>query len=165
MTIEEAHRIAAARLGPALHNVTRGGPTADEWLVQVVPPSGPLLSARAAGLEEAIGEAEAQLRAAGWVPSHPRLEWAHHATSGTHTLDMLMDGAVLNVAVIVSIEQVLTQRYHYYVGIQTRRIAVAPRRDTRFDSLEDAVAHISEWCATNLPSLPLPPFPETPDAY
>ena len=51
MIIEEAHRIAAARLGPALHHVTRGGPAADEWLVQAVPPSGPLLSARAAGLD------------------------------------------------------------------------------------------------------------------
>lgn len=93
-------------------------------------------------------------------PIQARLEWTHHTTSGTHTLNMLMDGVVLHVAVIVSIEQVLTQRYHYYVGIQTRRIVGAPRRDTRFDSLEDAVAHLAEWCATNLPSLPLPPFPE-----
>ena len=113
---------------------------------------------------EAAADCAAQLRAAGWTPSHARLEWARHTTSENHTLDMLMDGAVLNVAVIVSIEQVLTQTYHYYTNIPARRAAVVPKRGTRFDSLEDAATHIAEWCAANLPSLHLPPFPGAPDA-
>ena len=159
MTIEEAHRIASARLGPALHNVTRGGPAADEWLVQAVPPSGPLLSARAAGLEEAIGEAEAQLRAAGWSPSHARLEW--RSSHGDHELRLCIDH---HAQVLFSAEE------HWKTGKDGQALYhLSDVHDDATISLWQCPAaevfeYIAEWCATNLPSLHLSPFPETPHA-
>ena len=154
MTIEEAHRIAAARLGPALHNVTRGGPAADEWLVQAVPPSGPLLSARAAGLEEAIGEAEAQLRAAGWVPSHPRLEW--RSNGWQHYLYLCIDR--------LSPELLFAAQFQDGTWNVFNRTNDAAPCILRRGTTETAAATVAEWCAANLHSLHLPPFPETPDA-
>jgi hypothetical protein len=152
------HKIAYHHLGDMLRRVDRQGSR-----YQVVCDDGaidhPPTAATGSTVAEAAADCASQLRAGGWVPSHARLEWARHTTSGNHTLDMLMDGAVLNVAVIVSIEQVLTQTYHHYTNIPARRAAVVPKRGTRFDSLEDAATHIAEWCAANLPNLHLPPFP------
>ena len=155
MTIEEAHRIAAAQLGPALHNVTRGGPNGDEWLVQAVPPTGPLLSARAAVLEEAIVEADAQLRAAGWVPTHPRLEWESNSVGDNHTLWLRLDNYE---QLLFAVRKWSSGRYSMYV------CHTPDERGVAGGTLAEVMAPIAEWCAANLPSLHLPPFPGASDA-
>ena len=147
MSIAEAHRITSARLGPALHHVARGGPAADEWLVQAVPPTGPLLSARAASIEEAIGEAEAQLRAAGWVPTHPRLVWRRNQ------IVMMFGALAFPVVTVVTTGEEVAVLIHPSVTAWMY-----------FPDMSTAYARISEWCAANLPSLHLPHFPENPHA-
>ncbi len=75
MDPEEARLIARHHLGDRLHWIGRGGPHADLWIVQAWPDKGHMLSAQGATVDEAAADCATQLRAAGWVPTHARLEW------------------------------------------------------------------------------------------
>jgi len=137
---KEARKIARHHLGERLHWIGRGGPTADEWIVQAWPDTGHMIHAQAATVDAAAADCAAKLRAAGWSPSHARLEWADN---------------------------------RLYLCIGRTRFVVAtyllPGADLLFHpgqsgwirGLDAAgiAAECAEWCATNLPSLHLPPFP------
>ena len=75
----EARKIARHHLGDRLHWIGRGGPTADEWIVQAWPDTGHMIHAHAPTVDAAAADCAAQLRAAGWSPSHARLEWEPYA--------------------------------------------------------------------------------------
>ena len=137
---KEARKIARHHLGERLHWIGRGGPTADEWIVQAWPDTGHMIHAQAATVDAAAADCAAKLRAAGWSPSHARLEWADN---------------------------------RLYLCIGRTRFVVAtyllPGADLLFHpgqsgwirGLDAAgiAAECAEWCAANLPSLWLPPFP------
>ena len=140
MTPEKAREIAHHHLGDRLHWVQRGGPHASEWLVQAVPLSGHMIHATAATPEAAARDAADQLRAQGWVPTHPRLEWADNrlylciGRTRFVVATYLLPGADL--------------LFHPGQSGWIRGLVAA-----------GIAAECAEWCAANLPSLHLPLFP------
>lgn len=145
MTHEEASKIVTHHLGAAQNGF---GQTRKGWTVgAILPGCAASISVTAPTVAEAAADCAAQLRAAGWVPTHPRLEWSDNR------LYLHMD------------------RTHFVVATY-----LLPACDVLFhpdfsewrrcNDVPALAAAIAEWCATNLPSLhlPLPPFPETPDA-
>ena len=153
MTPEQATRIARHHLGEQLIHIYRGGPYADQWTVQVATASvfNPTGLVTAATPDEAARLAAAQLRAAGWSPSHARLEWADNR------LYLCMDSARF---VVVTYQLPTCD----VLPICDLLIHPAFSKWRRYYSQAAMVAAIAEWCATNLPSLHLPLFPETPHA-
>ena len=155
----EAHKIARHHLGDRLHWIGRGGPTADEWIVQAWPDTGHMIHAQAATVDKAATDCASQLRAAGWVPTHPRLE--SRKAHGAHELRLCIDR---HTQVLFSAED------HWKTGKDGQLLYnLSDIHDDATISLwecpaAEVSAYIAEWCAANLPSLHLPPFPETPDA-
>ena len=130
MDLPEATRIARHHLGDRLHWIGRGGPHADLWIVQAWPDKGHMLDAQAATVDAAAADCAAQLRAAGWVPSHARLVW--YAGEEGFTLSLCIDQLV----------QVL------WMWLPADGLDRATK-----------IRSIQTWCAATLPSLHLPPFP------
>lgn len=138
------HKIARHHLGDTLTNITRGGPTAGDWIV-FARHDATEASARAATVAEAAADCASQLRAAGWTPSHARLEWADNR------LHLCMDRTRLPVATYL---------------LPACDVLIHPDFSEwrRCYSQAAMVATVAEWCVTNLPSLHLPPFPGASDA-
>jgi len=135
----EARKIARHHLGERLHWIGKGGPTADEWIVQAWPDTGHMIHAQAATVAEAAADCAAQLRAAGWTPSHARLEWADNR------LYLCMDSTRFVVATYLLPADVLIH---------------PDFSEWRWCGAQPAmVAHIAQWCAASLPGIYLPPFP------
>ena len=158
MTPEEARKVARQHLGDALVSLARGGPHSDDWIVVACADIG-ARSARAPTVDAAAADCAAQLRAAGWSPSHTRLEW--RSSHGDHGLRLCIDH---HAQVLFSAEE------HWKTGRDGQTLYhLSDVHDDATISLWECPAaevfeYIAEWCATNLPSLHLPPFPETPHA-
>ena len=146
----EARKIARHHLGDRLHWIGRGGPTADEWIVQAWPDTGHMIHAQAPTVDAAAADCAAQLRAAGWVPSHARLEWERKEAS--LSLALCVGSARIPIADILHV----FGKVKLFLHTQVWR-----RRNTTDEA--EAVAIISEWCAANLP-YHLPDFPGASDA-
>lgn len=151
LTSEQAYKIARHHLGDALTSLARGGPTGDDWIA-IACHGATEVSARASTVEKAARDAADQLRAAGWVPTHPRLEWEQSRDAFNLVLQ------------IESVRSPLWSGKIYADGTGWARndnqhwpynIHSIPKADF--------LRVITGWCTTNLPSLHLPPFPETPD--
>ena len=149
----EAHKIARHHLGDTLTSLMRGGPTAGDWIVFACHDQTEV-SARAATVAEAAADCAAQLRAAGWVPTHPRLEW--RSNDWQHYLHLCIDR--------LSPELLFAAQFQDGTWNVFNRTNDAAPCILRRGTTKTAAARVAEWCATNLPSLHLPPFPETPDA-
>ena len=151
----EAHKIARHHLGERLHWIGKGGPTADEWIVQAWPDTGHMIHAQAATVAEAAADCAAQLRAAGWTPSHARLEW--RSNGWQHYLHLCIDR--------LSPELLFAAQFQDGTWNVFNRTNDAAPCILRRGTTETAAATVAAWHAANLPSLHLPPpFPETPDA-
>mgnify|MGYP000856016020 CR=1 FL=1 len=156
---KEASKIARHHLGDALASLARGGPHGDDWIVSAFGDGGAKVSARAPTVDAAAADCAAQLRAAGWSPSHARLEW--RSSHGDHELRRCIDH---HAQVLFSAEE------HWKTGKDGQTLYhLSDVHDDATISLWQCPAaevfeYIAEWCATNLPSLHLPPFPETPHA-
>ena len=142
-------RIARHHLGDRLHWIGRGGPHADLWIVQAWPDQGHMLSAQGATVAEAAADCAAQLRAAGWVPTHARLEWQRH-----------QGGCELRLCLDAHSQVLFTAEEHY----KPDRYNLSADHNGDEEVLwecpaAEVFAFIAEWCATALPSLHLPPFP------
>ena len=146
MDLPEARLIARHHLGDRLHWVGRGGPHADLWIVQAWPDTGHMMSAQAATVDAAAADCAAQLRAAGWAPTHERLEWIHGC------LYLHVGSTKFIVATTIG-----------YPGGWAALIQPGCHDWYRCTEQADAVAHVVEWCAANLP-YHLPPFPGASDA-
>ena len=154
MTPEET-RIARHHLGDTLTTLMRGGPHAADWIV-FARHGTTEVSARAPTVDAAAADCAAQLRAAGWSPSHARLEWRR--AHGAHELRLCIDH---HAQVLFSAED------HWKTGRDGQRLYnLSDVHDDATISLwecpaAEVFAYIAEWCAANPPSLHLPPFPET----
>ena len=139
MTPEET-RIARHHLGDAVGAIYRGGPHGDDWIVSAFGDDGAKVSARAPTVDAAAANCAAQLRAAGWSPSHARLEWADNR------LYLCMDNTRFVVAtyLLPACDVLIHPDFSEW-----RRCYTVP----------GLVAAVAEWCAAHLPSLHLPPFP------
>ena len=140
----EARKIARHHLGDALVSLARGGPHSDDWIVVACADIG-ARSAHAPTVDAAAADCAAQLRASGWEPSHARLEWADNR------LYLCMDRTRFVVAtyLLPACDVLIHPDFSEW-----RRCYTVP----------GLVAAVAEWCATHLPSLHLPLFPETPHA-
>jgi len=137
---KEARKIARHHLGERLHWIGRGGPTADEWIVQAWPDTGHMIHAQAATVDAAAADCAAKLRAAGWSPSHARLEWADNR------LYLCIGRTRFVVATYL---------------LPGADLLFHPGQSGWIRGLDAAgiAAECAEWCAANLPSLHLPLFP------
>jgi hypothetical protein len=135
----EAHKIARHHLGDTLTSLMRGGPTAGDWIVFACHDQTEV-SARAATVAEAAADCAAQLRAAGWVPTHPRLEWGDNRLYLYTGKTRFVVATYLLPACDVLIHPDFSEWRRCY-------------------SQAAMVATIAEWCAANLPNYHLPPFP------
>ena len=152
MSTEEARKIARQHLGDTLTTLMRGGPHGDDWVVYAFA-CGTEASAHAPTVDAAAADCAAQLRAAGWNPSHARLEWEPYA-----------DGFRL-VLRLEGVSAPLWWMMDHDGWFANTCDNVNPEGgDYETRPLAEIVRIIAEWCATNLPSLHLPPFPETPHA-
>ena len=156
MTPEKARKIARHHLGDALGAIYRGGPYANEWTVQVGPVTVGIPDSlfTAATPDEAARLAAAQLRAAGWSPSHARLEW-------TREFD---DFSLVFHYDALPVKLWSGKLYSNGTGWAFNDSSGNLYNGSPLPKKE-IVRIIAEWCATNLPSLHLPPFPalkETP---
>jgi len=108
----------------------------------------------ASTVEEAARDAADQLRAQGWTPTHARLEWQPYRYGVSLYLH------------IDSHQQRLFNADHTSRGTFTLSDVNASCDDVMGYGLTAAgvMAAVAEWCAAHLPSLHLPPFPETPTA-
>ena len=149
----EARKIARHHLGDALVSLARGGPHGDDWIVVACADIG-ARSARAATVDAAAADCASQLRAAGWVPSHARLEW--RSNRWQHHLHLCIDR--------LSPELLFAAQFQDGTWNVFNRINDAEPCILRRGTTETAAATVAEWCATNLPSLHLPPFPGASDA-
>lgn len=141
------HKIAYHHLGDMLRRVDRQGSR-----YQVVCDDGaidhPPTAATGSTVAEAAADCAAQLRAAGWVPTHPRLEW--ESSKWQHHLCFLMDNFRVEL---------------FFVSNGANGWTVWRRHDADNEvaacrvTAPVAAAHVAEWCAANLPNLHLPPFP------
>ena len=141
MDLPEATRIARHHLGDRLHWIGRGGPHADLWIVQAWPDKGHMLDAQAATVDAAAADCAAQLRAAGWVPTHARLEWRRNQ------LTLVVGSAPFPVATVVALHNDAAVLIHPDAKPWEHRPNVA-----------EALEVVAAWCAANLP-YHLPPFP------
>ena len=153
MSTEEASKIARHYLGEYLRYVV---PVESGYNVLIHLKDGGYTSAFATEAEDlpaVCREAAAQLRAAGWSPSHARLEWEPYA-----------DGFRL-VLRLEGVSAPLWWMMDHDGWFANTCDNVTPEGgDYETRPLAEIVRIIAEWCATNLPSLHLPPFPETPHA-
>ena len=151
MTTEET-RIARHHLGDTLTAIMRGGPHGDDWVVYAFA-CGTEASARAATVDAAAADCAFQLRAAGWSPSHARLEW-------TREFD---DFSLVFHYDALPVKLWSGKLYSNGTGWAFNDSSGNLYNGSQLPKAE-IVRIIAEWCATNLPSLHLPPFPETPHA-
>ena len=144
---KEASKIARHHLGDTLTTLMRGGPHAADWIV-FARHGTTEASARAPTVDAAAADCAAQLRAAGWSPSHARLEWEPYA-----------DGFRL----VLRLEGVSTPLWwmmdHDGWFANTCDNVTPEGGDYETRPLAEIVRIIAEWCAAHLPSLHLPPFP------
>jgi len=98
---------------------------------------------------KAAAEAAARLRAAGWTPSHARLEW--RSNDWQHYLHLCIDS--------LSPELLFAAQFQDGTWNVFNRTNDAAPCILRRGTTKTAAARVAEWCATNLPSLHLPPFP------
>jgi hypothetical protein len=148
MTPEEANKVARHHLGETLTSIMRGGPHGDDWIV-FARHDATEASARAATVAEAAAEAAAQLRAAGWTPSHARLEW--RSNGWQHYLHLCIDR--------LSPELLFAAQFQDGAWNVFNRTNDAAPCILRRGTTETAAATVAAWHAANLPSLHLPPFP------
>ena len=148
----EARKIARHHLGDALVSLGRGGPHGDDWIVVACADIG-ARSARAPTVDAAAADCAAQLRAAGWSPSHARLEWTREFDDFSlvfhyHALPVkLWSGKLYSNGTGWAFND---SSGNLYNGSPLPKAEI--------------VRVITAWVAANLPSLHLPPFPETPHA-
>ena len=147
----EARKIARHHLGERIHWIGKGGPTTDEWIVQAWPDKGHMIHAQAPTVDAAAADCAAQLRAAGWSPSHARLEW-------TREFD---DFALVFRYDALPVRLWSGKLYSNGTGWAFNDSSGNLYNGSPLPKAE-IVRVIAEWCATHLPSLHLPPFPETP---
>ena len=135
----EARKIARHHLGDALTSLMRGGPHGDDWIVSACHGTTEA-SARALTVDKAASACAAQLRAAGWTPSHARLEWADNR------LYLCMDSTRFVVATYL---------------LPACDVLIHPDFSEwrRCHTVPGLVAAVAGWHAAHLPSLHLPPFP------
>ena len=143
MTLEET-RIARHHLGDALVSLARGGPHGDDWIVVACADIG-ARSARAPTVDAAAADCAARLRAAGWTPTHARLEWRRNQ------LTLVVGSAPFPVATVVALHADAAVLIHPGMKPWEHRLNVA-----------EALEVVAEWCAKNLP-YHLPPFPGASD--
>ena len=143
MDLPEATRIARHHLGDTLHRCYCGGAHADVWCVEATYQGAYHLGCAPTPEAAAVAVAT-QLRAAGWVPSHARLEW--RSVRWQHFLHFRLDNLDKQVA---AASQFGDGSWRLYCRGDTPAVA------TR----EEAAAVIAAWHAAALPSLHLPPFP------
>ena len=135
-------RIARHHLGDRYHWHGRGGPTTDSWIVQAVPIDGLMIVGKGGSVEAAARDAADQLRAQGWTPTHARLEWRRNQ------LTLVFGSAPFPVATVVALHDDAAVLIHPDAKPWEHRLNVA-----------EALEYVAEWCAANLQSLHLPPFP------
>ena len=149
----EARKIARHHLGDRLHWIGRGGPTADEWVVQAWPDTGHMIHAQAPTVDAAAADCASQLRAAGWNPSHARLEW-------TREFD---DFSLVFHYDALPVKLWSGKLYSNGTGWAFNDSSGNLYNGAPLPKAE-IVRIIAAWVATNLPSLHLPPFPGASDA-
>jgi len=162
-SLEEATRIARHYIGGRLSELR---PPRDGygWIVCTLPEffpgatwsAMPALFVEGATPEEAAREAAAQLRAAGWTPTHARLEWEDCGSDVVH-LRFKVDNARLHVATC-------RHAYRYYYTVEIFAKAGKPAPKDRHLTKESRWSAVAEWCRETFPNYYLPPFPETPSA-
>ena len=153
MSTEEASKIARHYLGEYLRYVV---PVESGYNVLIHLKDGGYTSAFATEAEDlpaVCREAAAQLRAAGWSPSHARLEW-------TREFD---DFSLVFHYDALPVKLWSGKLYSNGTGWAFNDSSGNLYNGSPLPKAE-IVRIIAEWCATNLPSLHLPPFPETPHA-
>jgi hypothetical protein len=143
-----AVRIANHHLGPTLSSIGRGGPYGDDWIIRAAIEAGEV-SAQAATVAEAAADCASQLRAAGWTPSHARLEW--RSNGWQHYLHLCIDR--------LSPELLFAAQFQDGAWNVFNRTNDAAPCILRRGTTETAAATVAAWHAANLPSLHLPPFP------
>ena len=141
MDLPEATRTARHHIGDTLHRCYCGGPLADVWCVEAAH-KGKYYLGCAPTPEAAAVAVATQLRAAGWVPSHARLEWRRNQ------LTLVVGSAPFPVATVVALHADAAVLIHPDAKPWEHRLNVA-----------EALEVVAEWHAANLPSLHLPPFP------
>lgn len=149
---EQARRIARHHLGEHLRDVV---PVGSGYNVLIHLEDGGYRGAFASEAEDlpaVCQEAASQLRATGWVPTHPRLEWEPESF-GSWYLRMHFDAIRMDVAAIFPRKDMAV-----ILGCVK---PVPPWTNLSFHTKEKAAAHIAEWHASNLPTLHLPSFPES----
>ena len=147
MDLPEARLIARHHLGDRLHWIGRGGPHADLWIVQAWPDKGHMLSAQGATVDAAAADCAAQLRAAGWVPTHARLEWERFKGTSSYGLFLRLDGYKRQLLGVV-------QHHGSEWGVYDEE-----EETWTYAPFADLQTAIGWWHAATLPSLHLPPFP------
>lgn len=142
---KEATRIARHHLGEHLRDVV---PVGSGYNVLIHLGDGGYRSAFASEAEDlpaVCQEAAAQLRAAGWTPTHARLEWRRNQ------LTLVVGSAPFPVATVVALHADAAVLIHPGMKPWEHRLNVA-----------EALEVVAEWCAKNLP-YHLPPFPGASD--
>ena len=145
MDLPEATRIARHHLGDTLHRCYRGGAHADVWCVEATY-QGEYYLGCAPTPEAAAVAVATQLRAAGWVPTHARLEWFESSQS-SRSLYLRVGPRLHHEILSVSW---ISDRYR----VEDSGIESQPA-GTREDVLAWVDAHVG-WLEL---SLHLPPFP------
>ena len=144
---KEASKIARHHLGDTLTTLMRGGPHGDDWVVYAFA-CGTEASARPATVDAAAADCASQLRAAGWGPSHARLEW-------TREFD---DFALVFRYDALPVKLWSGKLYSGGTGWAFNDSSGNLYNGSQLPKAE-IVRIIAEWCAAHLPSLHLPPFP------
>jgi len=146
LTPEEATRIARHHLGDTLHRCYRGGAHADLWCVEAVYQGSYQLGC-APTPEAAAAAVATQLRAAGWVPTHARLEWERFKGTSSYGLFLRLDGYKRQLLGVV-------QHHGSEWGVYDEE-----EETWTYAPFADLQTAIGWWHAATLPSLHLPPFP------
>ena len=150
MDLPEATRTARHHLGDTLHRCYRGGALADVWCVEATYQGAYHLGCAPTPEAAAVAVAT-QLRAAGWVPSHARLEWRH--------------GAGKDYALVYRHEGLTLPMYRVFAsplpddfGAESLNLGTSA-----YGPLAFVLAEVAAHCADRIPSLHLPPFPGASD--
>lgn len=147
LTSEQAYKIARYHFGDRLIAVSHGSQGGFVWMVHDM--DGKAQSGYADNKSDFVKQCEvaaAQLRLAGWTPTHERLEWEPNG----NRLFLLTGRARFPVATYllptldVLIHEIPSQPWH------------------RAGTVAEMVEHIAGWVEDNLPYY-LPPFPEPPN--
>jgi hypothetical protein len=146
----EARKIARHHLGDTLTTAIRGGPHAADWIVFACHGTTEA-SARAPTADKAASACAAQLRAAGWSPSHARMEW-------TREFD---DFSLVFHYDALPVKLWSGKLYSNGTGWAFNDSSGSLYNGSPLPKAE-IVRIIAEWCAAHLPSLHLPLFPENP---